>query len=84
MQTECFLPQSVFASSSEVCMSAKSLQSCLTLCDSLDCICPWNFPGKNVGLPKYPDDKLASPRDCSKMFILFISFKKLNKSSSVP
>ena len=32
-----------------------SAQSCLTLCDSVDCkaprlLCPWNFPGKNTGV----------------------------------
>ena len=35
--------------------SASSVaQSCLTLCDPLDCIppglCPWNFSGKNTGV----------------------------------
>ena len=27
-------------------------QSCLTLCDSLDCglLCPWDSPGKNTGV----------------------------------
>ena len=30
-------------------------QSCLTLCDPMDCSppgssCPWNFPGKNTGV----------------------------------
>ena len=39
--------------SSIVCMSAKSLQLCLTLCDPMDCslarlLCPWDFPGKNT------------------------------------
>ena len=36
-------------------VAAKSLQSCPTLCDPMDCSPPWNFPGKNtgVGLP-YP------------------------------
>ena len=38
-----------------VCVCAKLLQSCLTLCDSMDykparLLCPWNFPGKNTGL----------------------------------
>ena len=39
-----------------VCMHAKSLQSCLTLCNSTDCslpelsICPWNSPDKNTGV----------------------------------
>ena len=34
---------------------AKSLQSCLTLCDPMDCnlpgssLCPWDSPGKNTG-----------------------------------
>ena len=36
-------------------MHAKSLQSCLTLCDPVDCIplrflCPWDSPGKNIGV----------------------------------
>ena len=29
------------------CMRAKSLQSCQTLCDPMDC--PWESPGKNIG-----------------------------------
>ena len=35
---------------------AKSLQSCLTLCDPMDCnlpgssLCPWDSPGKNTGV----------------------------------
>ena len=32
----------------------KSLQSCLTLCDPMDCIprlvCPWDHPGKHIGV----------------------------------
>ena len=38
------------------CMHAKSLQSCLTLCDPMDgwppagLLCPWNSPGKNTGV----------------------------------
>ena len=36
-------------------LSAKSLQLCLTLCNSMDCslpgsLCPWNSPGKNTGV----------------------------------
>ena len=35
--------------------AAKSLQSCLTLCDPMDCslprlLRPWDFPGKNTGV----------------------------------
>ena len=38
-----------------VYVHAKSLQSCLTLCDPPDCsparpLCPWNSPGKNTGV----------------------------------
>ena len=34
---------------------AKSLQSCPTLCDPIDCspprrLCPWDSPGKNTGV----------------------------------
>ena len=31
---------------------AKSLQSCPTLCDPVDCslLCPWDLPGKNTGV----------------------------------
>ena len=38
------------------CMRAKLLQSCLTLCDAIDCspparvLCPWDSPGKNTGV----------------------------------
>ena len=40
---------------SPVCMHAKSLQSCLTLCDPMDCSLPGSsihgiFPGKNSGV----------------------------------
>ena len=35
-------------------MHAKSLQLCLTLCDSIDCSpsgsCPWDFPGEHTGV----------------------------------
>ena len=40
---------------SQACMHIKSLESCPTLCDSMDCmyptrlLYPWNFPGKNTG-----------------------------------
>ena len=38
-----------------VCMCANSLQSCPTLCDTMDCslprlLCPWDSPGKNTGV----------------------------------
>ena len=37
------------------CMRVKSLQSCLTLCDSMNCsptrlLCPWDSPGKITGV----------------------------------
>ena len=37
------------------CVHTKSLQSCLTLCDPMDCsltrlLCPWDFPGKSTGV----------------------------------
>ena len=37
------------------CTCAKLLQSCLTLCDSMDhgpphSLCPWDSPGKNTGV----------------------------------
>ena len=37
-------------------IAAKSLQSCPTLCDPMDCslpgfsLCPWDSPGKNTGV----------------------------------
>ena len=32
-------------------MCAKSPQSCPTLCDPVDWpLCPWDFPGKNIGV----------------------------------
>ena len=43
---------------------AKSLQSCLTLCDSLDCrglLCPWDFPGKNTAVSILPVRTLPFP-----------------------
>ena len=38
-----------------MCMYAKSLQSCPTLYDPMDCsspgsLCPWDSPGKNSGV----------------------------------
>ena len=39
-------------------MRAKLLQSCLTLCDSVDwparLFCPWDSPGKNTGVGCHP------------------------------
>ena len=39
-------------------MHAKLLQSCLTLCDSVDwparLLCPWDSPGKNTGVGCHP------------------------------
>ena len=38
------------------CVRAKSLQSCPTLCDPMDCsplprlLCPWDSPAKNTGV----------------------------------
>ena len=40
-------------SSNNACMHAKSLQSCLTLCNPIDyspAVCPWDSPGKNTGV----------------------------------
>ena len=40
-------------SSNNAYMHAKSLQSCLTLCNPIDCslpVCPWDSPGKNTGV----------------------------------
>ena len=31
-------------------MKVKVSQSCLTLCDPMDCISPWNSPGQNTGV----------------------------------
>ena len=37
-----------------VCTHAKSLQLCLTLCNTIGCslwlFCPWDSPGKNTGV----------------------------------
>ena len=49
-----------------VWMCAKLLQSCLTLCNSMDCsllLCPWDSPGKNtgVGCPYPPPQDLPNP-----------------------
>ena len=33
-----------------VCLHAKLLQSCPTLCDLLNCSPPWDSPGKNTGV----------------------------------
>ena len=40
----------------QLCMRAKALQPCPTLCDPMDCslparfLCPWDSPGKNTGV----------------------------------
>jgi len=39
----------------ELCVCVLVAQSCLTLCDPMDCkptrlLCPWNSPGKNTGV----------------------------------
>ena len=40
-----------------VCVCVKVTRSCLTLCNPMDCspliyrfLCPWNSPGKNIGV----------------------------------
>ena len=38
-----------------MCVRANSLQSCLTVCNTMDyspakLFCPWDSPGKNVGV----------------------------------
>ena len=53
------------------CMSAKSLQSCPTLCEPMDCcsfvhgiFCPWDSPDKNTGVGCVPSSKESSwPKD---------------------
>ena len=50
-----------------VCVCVKSLQLCLTLCDSMDCspprlLCSWVSPGKKMsGLPCPPPGHLTNP-----------------------
>ena len=51
-----------------VCVRAKSLQSCPTLCDPMDghtrLLCPWDSPGKKTGvseLPCPPPGNLSNP-----------------------
>ena len=59
-------PHSTYSRLCRACMLAKLLHLCLTLCNPMDCsptrlLCPWDFPGKNIGdqepkpriLPKY-------------------------------
>ena len=44
-------------------------QSCPSLCDPMECspprlLCPWNFPGKNIGVVAIPFSRGSSqPRD---------------------
>ena len=45
---------------------AMCAQSCLTLCDPMDCeptrlLCPWNFPGKNPGVVAISLSRGSSP-----------------------
>ena len=58
------------------CMRAKSLQSCPTLCDPMNCcptgssvygiLCPWDSPDKNTGVGCMPSSKGSSqPKDRS-------------------
>ena len=57
-------------------MHAKSLQSCLTLCDLMDCkptrlLCPWDSPGKNtrVGCYALLQEILPTQESNSKMLM---------------
>ena len=43
-------------------VKVKVTQSCLTLCESMDC--PWNFPGQNTGMSAFPFSRGSfQPRD---------------------
>ena len=53
----------------QACLHAKSLQSCPTLYDPMDCypaslFCPWDSPGKNtgVGYHAFLQGNLSDPR----------------------
>ena len=48
-----------------MCVPAKSLQLCPTVCDPMDynpakLFCPWNFPGKNTGVDCHPFSRGSS------------------------
>ena len=45
-------------------LRAKLLQSCLTLCNLMDCnrLCPWDSPGKNTGVGS-SSRRSSQPRD---------------------
>ena len=56
-------------------MSAKSLQSCLTLCDAMDCnlpgsFCPWDSPDKNIGVGRHAFLQEIFPTQGSSLHLL--------------
>ena len=71
-----FICSSVYMLTPRTCMHAKSLQSCLTLCDLMDCkptrlLCPWDSPGKNtrVGCYALLQEILPTQESNSKMLM---------------
>ena len=55
-----------------MCVPAKLLQSCPTLCDSMDyntakLLCAWNFPGKNSGVDCHPFSRGSSDTEIELM-----------------
>ena len=75
-----------------LCMCAKSLQLCPTFCDAMDCspprlLCPWDSPGKNIGVGCYAllqgifptqESKLLrimSPAVAGKFFLPLVSLR---------
>ena len=58
------------------CVSAKSLQSCPTLCDSMDCRPPgfsaWDSPGKNTGVDCCALFQGIFPAQGSNMSLLYL------------
>ena len=43
-------PESGLRCSLQICPCVELLQSCLILCNPMDCSCPWDSPGKNSGV----------------------------------
>ena len=54
---------SLFVVANSPCMRGHSLQSCLTLCDPVDCrlLCPWDSPGRMLEWVAISSSRRSSP-----------------------
>ena len=70
------------------CMYAKSLQSCLSICDPMDCSlpepCPWDSPGKNTGMGCHTLLQEIFPTQGSKQCLLRLLHQQAGSLPLVP